>query len=102
MRRWIEINPELLYSPQLAASQTPTITLENKRTDRRYLSYFLLKGKVMHCFKSLLAVLCCLVVLVPNVGAQTPGNQLNPPKLETGDRPFSWMTRPYRVPDIPP
>lgn len=56
----------------------------------------------MHCFKSLLAVLCCLVVLVPNVGAQTPGNQLNPPKLETGDRPFSWMTRPYRVPDIPP
>src|SRR6266550_4451686 len=38
----------------------------------------------MYCFRSLVALLCCLLVLIPNVGAQTPGNQLNPPKLETG------------------
>ncbi|MCU1273965.1 MAG: outer rane efflux protein, partial [Bryobacterales bacterium] len=55
----------------------------------------------MYRFKSLLAVLCCLLVLVPHLGAQTPGNQLNPPKLETGGGAFSWITRPYRAPDIP-
>src|SRR3984893_17070579 len=56
----------------------------------------------MYCFRSLLAVLCCLLVLVPNLGAQTPGNQLNPPKLEAGGGSFSGIPRPYQAPDIPP
>jgi outer membrane protein len=55
----------------------------------------------MHCFRSLPAVLCCLLVLIPNLFAQTPGNQLNPPQIETGGGPFSWITRPYRTPDVP-
>src|SRR5712692_1703612 len=60
----------------------------------------------MYRFQSLLAVACCLVLLAPSVCAQTanqgPGNQVNPPNLETGDSPFSRVTRPYRQPNIPP
>jgi hypothetical protein len=60
----------------------------------------------MYRFQPLLAVVCCLVLVAPSVSAQTanqsPGNPVNPPRLETGRGPFSWLTRPYRQPEIRP
>ena len=61
----------------------------------------------MYCSQPLLAVVCCLVLLAPMTSAQTasapgPGHQLDPPKLEAGSGPFSWLTRDYRQPEVPP
>src|SRR5437660_9226390 len=59
----------------------------------------------MYPFQPLIAVVCCLVLLVPcaqTASAQAPGDQVNPPKLETGGGRFSWVTNPYRAPVIPP
>ena len=60
----------------------------------------------MYRFQQVIAVVCSLLLLAPVAGAQTDGqsptNQLNPPKIEPGRGPFSWLTRPYRATEVPP
>ena len=60
----------------------------------------------MHRMQPFIAVVCSLLLLAPVAGAQTasqsPTNQLNPPKIESGRGPFSWLTRNYRATEVPP
>jgi outer membrane protein len=60
----------------------------------------------MYRFQPFIAVVCSLLLLAPLAGAQTAGpsptNQLNPPKIESGRGPFSWLTHNYRATEVPP
>jgi outer membrane protein len=61
----------------------------------------------MHRFQPLVAVVCCLVLLVPSASAQTVSGQtsdgpLNPPNIEAASGPFASLTRPYREPRVAP